>query len=105
MQGVSTSALLVCRKRNWFYIPLSLVAADRHGSGVMHDVLDSTDGELKLSPATLYGSLGELAEQGWLRELESAPADGDDADIRNPEPTISVQHVSHPILVRGELKK
>ncbi len=66
-------------RRNWFYILLSLAAEDRHGSGIMRDVLDLTDGELKLWPVTLYGSLDELREQGWIRELEHAPAGADDS--------------------------
>jgi DNA-binding PadR family transcriptional regulator len=59
-------------KPNWFYILLSLATGERHGSGVMRDVLTMTDGKLRLWPATLYGSLEELAEQGWIEELEDA---------------------------------
>jgi DNA-binding PadR family transcriptional regulator len=66
-------------RRHWFFILLSLATADRHGSGVMRDVLDLTDGDLKLWPVTLYGSLDELREQGWIRELEKPPADADDS--------------------------
>ena len=65
-------------KRSWFFILLSLASADHHGSGIMRDTLELTDGDLKLWPVTLYGSLDELREQGWIRELESAPADADD---------------------------
>ena len=60
--------------RQWFFILLSLAAQDRHGSGVMRDVLELTAGELKLWPATLYGSLDELAERGWIRALDEPPA-------------------------------
>lgn len=66
-------------RRHWFFILLSLSSADRHGSGIMRDVLDLTSGELKLWPVTLYGSLDELREQGWIRELDRAPADADDS--------------------------
>jgi DNA-binding PadR family transcriptional regulator len=62
-------------RRHWFFILLSLAGADRHGSGIMRDVLALTDGDLKLWPATLYGSLDELRERGWIRELSRAPAD------------------------------
>lgn len=64
-------------RRNWFFILVSLAGADRHGSGIMRDVLDLTNGELKLWPVTLYGSLDELREQGWIRELEHPPADAE----------------------------
>jgi DNA-binding PadR family transcriptional regulator len=63
---------------HWFYILVSLAEADRHGSAIMRDVLELTDGALKLWPATLYGSLDELREQGWIRELEHAPAHADE---------------------------
>ena len=56
-------------KRHWYYILLSLAAAHRHGSGIMRDVLELTGGELRLWPATLYGSLEELAERGWIEEV------------------------------------
>lgn len=65
-------------RRHWFFILLSLASADRHGSGIMRDVLDLTDGELKLWPVTLYGSLDELIEQGWIREMDKPPADAED---------------------------
>lgn len=56
-------------KRNWFYILLALADEDRHGSAVMREVLDLTDGEVRLWPATLYGSLERLSEKGWIEEL------------------------------------
>ncbi len=56
-------------KRHYFYILLSLTGRDRHGLDVMRDVLDLTGGELKLWPATLYGSLDELVDQEWIAEL------------------------------------
>ncbi len=64
-------------RRQWFYILLSLAERDRHGSAVMRDVVELTDGELKLWPVTLYGSLDELREQGLIRELDRAPEDAD----------------------------
>lgn len=66
-------------KRQLYYILLSLAAEDRHGSGIVRDVLQLTEGELKLWPATLYGSLDELCEQGWIRELDRAPSGADGA--------------------------
>ena len=61
-------------RRHWFFILLSLADRDRHGSGIMRDVLELTDQELKLWPVTLYGSLDELQEHGWIRALDKAPA-------------------------------
>jgi DNA-binding PadR family transcriptional regulator len=59
-------------KRHWFYILLSLAGGHRHGSGIMRDVLDLTSDGLKLWPATLYGSLDELRERGWIEDLPEA---------------------------------
>jgi DNA-binding PadR family transcriptional regulator len=69
-------------RRHWFFILLSLAERDRHGSGVMRDVLELTDGEVKLWPVTLYGSLDELRDQGWIRALESPPAGAEDDSAR-----------------------
>ena len=59
-------------KRHWFYILVSLAGGDRHGSDIARDVLTLTDGSLRLWPATLYGSLEELREAGWIEELDDA---------------------------------
>jgi DNA-binding PadR family transcriptional regulator len=69
-------------RRPWFFILLSLAERERHGLGIMRDVLELTSGELRLWPVTLYGSLDELVEQGWIRALDAAPAsiaDGEDS--------------------------
>jgi DNA-binding PadR family transcriptional regulator len=60
-------------RRHWFFILLSLADRDRHGSGIVRDVLDLTGGDLRLWPVTLYGSLDELRENSWIRELSSGP--------------------------------
>ena len=64
-------------RRQWFYILLSLAAQDRHGSAIMRDVLELTADELKLWPVTLYGSLDELADEGFIKELPAPPPDAE----------------------------
>ena len=56
-------------KPQWFHILLALSHETQHGSGIVRSVLDQTDGKLRLWPATLYGSLEELAQLGWIGEL------------------------------------
>lgn len=56
-------------KSHWFHILVALAECDLHGSGIVRDVLDRTDGEIRLWPATLYGSLEELSDAGLIREL------------------------------------
>jgi DNA-binding PadR family transcriptional regulator len=62
-------------KKHWFYILLSLAERERHGSGIVRDVLELTANELRLWPVTLYGSLDELREKNWIREVDGARAD------------------------------
>ncbi|MDX1646843.1 MAG: PadR family transcriptional regulator [Longimicrobiales bacterium] len=57
-------------KANRFHILAALAEEDLHGLGIVRNVLDQTDGSLRLWPATLYGSLEALAEEGFLRELK-----------------------------------
>jgi DNA-binding PadR family transcriptional regulator len=58
-------------KPQWFQILLALSRGPMHGSAIMEEVLERTDGAMKLWPATLYGSLRDLEDAGWIRE--SAP--------------------------------
>jgi DNA-binding PadR family transcriptional regulator len=61
-------------KTNWFHILLSLAAGDQHGYGIMQEVLERTGGKVRLWPATLYGSLKRLIDEGLIEESEERPA-------------------------------
>ena len=70
-------------KSNWFHILLSLVGGEQHGYGIMRDVLERSDGKVRLWPATLYGSLKRLIEAGLIAESGERPApEFDDARRR-----------------------
>lgn len=56
-------------KTHWFHILLALSDGMHHGSGIVREILARTDGELRLWPATLYGSLDELSDLGWIEEV------------------------------------
>ena len=56
-------------KTHWFHILTALSEDPLHGSGIVRSVLKQTNGRLRLWPATLYGSLEELASLGWIEEL------------------------------------
>jgi DNA-binding PadR family transcriptional regulator len=58
-------------KPHWFFILLSVSAAPRYGTAIQEDVRELSDGDVRLWPATLYGSLEELVERGWLEEMEA----------------------------------
>jgi DNA-binding PadR family transcriptional regulator len=56
-------------KTQWFHILLALSREAQHGSGIVRSVLDQSGGTLRLWPATLYGSLQQLSQLGWIEEL------------------------------------
>ncbi len=61
-------------KTNWFYILLSLSGREQHGYGIMNDVLERTSGQIRLWPATLYGTLKRLIDEGLIEESDVRPA-------------------------------
>lgn len=60
-------------KPPWFQILLALGRGPMHGTAIMEEVLERTDGAMKLWPATLYGSLRDLEEAGLIRESRPGP--------------------------------
>jgi DNA-binding PadR family transcriptional regulator len=54
---------------NWLHILVSLAEGDMHGSAIARDVLDQTDGQLRLWPATLYRTLDDMVAAGLILEL------------------------------------
>ena len=59
---------------NWFHILLSLVGNEQHGYGIMQEVLERTDGAVRIWPATLYGALQRMIAGGLIEESEERPA-------------------------------
>lgn len=55
-----------------FHILIALADRDRHGYGIMLDVAERTNGKLRLSPGTIYGSIKRLLEEGLIVELGAA---------------------------------
>jgi DNA-binding PadR family transcriptional regulator len=56
---------------HWFQILLALADQDRHGLGIMGDVLERTGGRMKLWPGMLYRNLSRLADEGLVIEVET----------------------------------
>jgi DNA-binding PadR family transcriptional regulator len=70
-------------KPHWFHVLLSLADQEQHGYGIMQEVLDRTGGKVRLWPATLYGTLKRLLDDGLIDESAIRPApDADDARRR-----------------------
>ena len=70
-------------KPNWFHVLLSLANGEQHGYAIMREVLERTNGKVRLWPATLYGTLDRLLDAGLIAEANRRPpADEDDARRR-----------------------
>ena len=65
-----------------FHILMALADDDRHGYAIIQDVAERTNGELKLSPGTLYRSIQRMLEQGLITETRTRPAPEDDDERR-----------------------
>jgi DNA-binding PadR family transcriptional regulator len=68
--------------RDTFHILVSLSDRDRHGYAVMQDVLERTDGALRLSPSSLYAAIRRLLEQDLIEELAERPDPAHDDERR-----------------------
>ena len=69
-------------KPHWFHVMLSLADQEQHGYGIMQEVLDRTDGRVRLWPATLYGTIQRLIEEDLIEESRERPAPGRDDSRR-----------------------
>jgi DNA-binding PadR family transcriptional regulator len=54
-----------------FYILLVLFSEERHGYGIMKQVKLDSDGNVKMGPGTLYGSIKRMLEDGLIAESET----------------------------------
>jgi DNA-binding PadR family transcriptional regulator len=62
-----------------FHILLALVDSERHGYGIMQEVLQRTEGAMHMGPGTLYGSIKRLLADGLIEPAgERADATLDD---------------------------
>ncbi len=69
-------------KPHWFHVLLSLAEQEQHGYGIMQEVLERTGGKVRLWPATLYGTIKRLMEEGLTEEAAARPASEHDARRR-----------------------
>lgn len=81
MESHRTPERLLPLKAPWFHILVSLADGPVHGYAVRQEVEERTSGRVKLWPATLYGSIRLMEEQGLIEEV-GAPEEVEDADER-----------------------
>ncbi len=65
-----------------FHVMLALVGAERHGYAIMQEVAISTDGQIKMGPGTLYGTVKRLLEAKLIEESDERPDPHLDDDRR-----------------------
>jgi DNA-binding PadR family transcriptional regulator len=51
-----------------------LTAGERHGYAIRQDIVDYTNGELRLEAGNLYRALGKLLDEGYIEESARRPA-------------------------------
>jgi DNA-binding PadR family transcriptional regulator len=56
-----------------FHILLALTDEERHGYGIMQEVAGQTNGQLRLGPGTLYGSIKRMLARGLIEESGERP--------------------------------
>ena len=56
----------------------ALTAGEAHGYAIMQAVESSSEGVVRMGPATLYGALKRLVELGLAEEVDRRPGPDDD---------------------------
>jgi DNA-binding PadR family transcriptional regulator len=59
------------------HILLSLAGGDRHGYGMMQEVVRQSEGQYRLGPGTLYDNLQKLLAARLVLEVGQRPGDDD----------------------------
>ena len=56
-----------------FHILLALADGERHGYGIMQEVVQRTDGAMRMGPGTLYGSIKRMQADGLIEASDERP--------------------------------
>ena len=56
-----------------FHILLALADGEKHGYAIMKDVETQTNGQIKMGPGTLYGSIKRMLAAGLIEESDQRP--------------------------------
>ena len=65
-----------------FHILLALSEGERHGYAIMREIGESTQGQVKIGPGTLYGTIKRLLESGLIEESDERPGPDQDDERR-----------------------
>lgn len=56
-----------------FHILLALADGEKHGYSIMQEVTALSNGQIKLGPGTLYGTIKRMLADGWIEEIDERP--------------------------------
>ena len=56
-----------------FHVLLALAGGERHGYAIMQEVAAGTDGQIKMGPGTLYGTIKRLLAAKLIEESDERP--------------------------------
>lgn len=56
-----------------FHILLALADGEKHGYGIMKEVAQRTEGQMRMGPGTLYGSIGRMLASRLIEETGERP--------------------------------
>jgi len=56
-----------------FHVLLALADGERHGYAIMQEIAEHTDGQMKMGPGTLYGTIKRLLEARLIEESDERP--------------------------------
>jgi len=59
------------------HILLALAGEDRHGYGIMQEIVRQSDGQYRMGPGTLYDNLQKLTNHGLVEEAYRRTHDDD----------------------------
>ena len=65
-----------------FHMLLALADQERHGYAIMQEVLEQTDGKLRLGPGTLYGTIKRMLAASLIEETDERPDPAQDDERR-----------------------
>lgn len=88
-------------KHAWLHVLMAVADGHQHGYAIRKEVEDRSAGRVRLWPATLYGTLARLHEEGLLSEVPDAEA-VDDRQRRFYRLTRFGRAVLHAELARME---
>jgi DNA-binding PadR family transcriptional regulator len=61
-------------KHAWLHVLMAIAGGHQHGYAIRKEVEERTQGRLRLWPATLYGTIARLCDDGLLDEVDDADA-------------------------------